>query len=118
MLAKSNGWVSQMQDQFADQSVGGVGGLLQCAGHANAPRPHMYGVGQDPMNHALRGQLMTTRETSDLSGACVEVRRTDFVEVGDMCEELPSSYNDVDLGFKLKELDKKLMYVPSIQFIH
>jgi hypothetical protein len=44
MLAKSNGWVSQMQDQFADQSVGGVGGLLltpeglvQCAGHANAP---------------------------------------------------------------------------------
>jgi GT2 family glycosyltransferase len=35
-----------------------------------------------------------------------------------MCEELPSSYNDVDLNFKLKELGKKLMYVPSIQFVH
>lgn len=125
MLAKSVGWVSQVQDQFADQSVGGVGGLLltpeglvQCAGHANAPRPHLYGVGQDPMNPALRSQLMTTRETGGISGACFAVRRTDYVEVGGMCEELPSSYNDVDLGFKLKELGKKLMYVPSIQFIH
>jgi hypothetical protein len=35
-----------------------------------------------------------------------------------MCEELPNSYNDVDLGFKLKRLGKKLIYVPSIQFVH
>ena len=125
MLAHSAGWVSQIQQQFADPSVGGVGGLLltpeglvQCAGHANAPRPHMYGVGKDPKDSAFRSQLMTTRESSGLSGACFAVRRTDYVEVGGMCEELPSSYNDVDLGFKIKETGKKLMYVPSIQFVH
>ena len=61
---------------------------------------------------------MTTRETSGLSGACFAVRHTDYVEVGGMCEELPSSYNDVDLGFKIKETGKKLMYIPSIQFMH
>jgi GT2 family glycosyltransferase len=66
----------------------------------------MYGVGQAPMNPALRGQLMTTRATSGLSGACFAVRRTGFVEVGGMYEELRSSYNDVDLGFKLKSLIK------------
>ena len=125
MLAHSTGWVSQIQQQFTDSSVGGVGGLLltpeglvQCAGHANAPRPHIYGVGKDPADPAFRSQLMTTRETSGLSGACFAVRLTDYVEVGGMCEELPSSYNDVDLGFKLKETGKKLMYVPSIQFVH
>ena len=125
MLAHSTSWVSDIQQQFTDPSVGGVGGLLltpeglvQCAGHANAPRPHIYGAGKDPKDPAFRRQLMTTRETSGLSGACFAVRRTDFVEVGGMCEELPSSYNDVDLGFKLKETGKKLMYVPSIQFVH
>jgi GT2 family glycosyltransferase len=93
-------------------------GLVQCAGHGNAPRPHIYGVGKDPKDPALQAQLMTTRETGGLSGACFALRRTDYIEVGGMCEELPSSYNDVDLGFKLKELGKKLMYVPSIQFVH
>jgi GT2 family glycosyltransferase len=125
MLAHSAGWVSQIQQQFADPLVGGAGGLLltpeglvQCAGHANAPRPHLYGVGKDPKDPAFRSQLMTTRESSGLSGACFAVRRTDYLEVGGMCEELPNSYNDVDLGFKLKETGKKLMYVPSIQFVH
>jgi len=125
MLAQSTGWVGQIQTQFADPLVGGVGGLLltpeslvQCAGHGNAPRPHIYGVGKDPKDPALQAQLMTTRETGGLSGACFAVRRTDYLEVGGMCEELPSSYNDVDLGFKLKGLGKKLMYVPSVQFVH
>jgi GT2 family glycosyltransferase len=125
MLAQSTGWVGQIQTQFTDPLVGGVGGLLltpdglvQCAGHGNAPRPHIYGVGKDPKDPALHAQLMTIRETGGLSGACFAVRRTDYIEVGGMCEELPSSYNDVDLGFKLKELGKKLMYVPSIQFVH
>ena len=125
MLAHSAGWVSQIQQQFTDSSVGGVGGLLltpdglvQCAGHANAPRPHLYGVGKDPNDPAFRIQLMTTRETNGLSGACLAVLLTDYMEVGGMCEELPNSFNDVDLGFKLKETGKKLMYVPSIQFVH
>ena len=125
MLAQSTGWVSQIQGQFAESLVGGVGGLLltpeglvQSAGHGNAPRPHIYGVRKDPKDPALQTQLMTTRETGGLSGACFAVRRTDYIEVGGMCEELPSSYNDVDLGFKLKELGKKLMYVPSIQFVN
>jgi GT2 family glycosyltransferase len=125
MLAQSTGWVGQIQAQLTDPLVGGVGGLLltpeglvQCAGHGNAPRPHIYGVGKDPKDPALQAQLMTTRETGGLSGACFAVRRTDYIEVGGMCEELPSSYNDVDLGFKLRELGKKLMYVPSIQFVH
>ena len=125
MLAQNTGWVAEIQQQFNDPSVGGVGGLLltpeglvQCAGHANAPRPHIYGVGKDPKDQALQEQLMTTREVGGLSGACFAVRRADYMEVGGMCEELPSSYNDVDLGFKLKEFGKKLMYVPSIQFVH
>ena len=125
MLALSVGWVGRIQQQFEDSSTGGVGGLLltpeglvQCAGHANAPRPHMYGVGKDPKDTAFEQQLMTTREVGGLSGACFALRRSDFMEVGGMCEELPSSYNDVDLGFKIKGLDKKLIYLPSVQFTH
>ena len=125
MLAVNTGWVAEIQQQFNGPSVGGVGGLLltpeglvQCAGHGNAPRPHIYGVGKDPKDPTFQEQLMTTREVGGLSGACFAVRRANYIEVGGMCEDLPSSYNDVDLGFKLKELGKKLMYVPSIQFVH
>jgi len=125
MLSLSTGWVTKLQHQFSDPSVGGVGGLLltpdgfvQCAGHANMPRPHMYGVGKDPRDPAFQQQLAVVRITDGLSGACFAVRRSDYMEVGGMCEELPSSYNDVDLGFKLKGLGKKLIYVPDIQYIH
>ena len=86
MLAQSTGWVAEIQQQFNDPSVGGVGGLLltpeglvQCAGHANAPRPHIYGVGKDPKDPAFQEQLMTTREVGGLSGACFAVRRTDYI---------------------------------------
>jgi GT2 family glycosyltransferase len=125
MLARSSGWVNEIQMQFSSPDVGGVGGLLltseglvQCAGHGNSPRPHIYGAGKDPNDPLFQSQLMTTREAGGLSGACFAVRRNEYLEIGGMCEDLPSSYNDVDLGFKLKTLGKKLMYVPSIQFLH
>jgi GT2 family glycosyltransferase len=107
MLSLKTGWVTELQHQFSDPSVGGVGGLLltpdgfvQCAGHANVPRPHMYGVGKDPRDPAFQQQLAVVRLTDGLSGACFAVRRSDFMEVGGMCKQLPSSYNSVDLGFK------------------
>ena len=46
------------------------------------------------------------------------MRRTDYVEVSGMCEELPQRYSGVGLGLKLKATSKKPMYVPSIQFVH
>lgn len=125
MLALGTGWVDEVQRYLADETVGGVGGLLltpdglvQCAGHANAPRPHMYGVGLDPKNPALRERLLVPRECGGLSGACFAVRKAAYVAVGGMCEKLPNSYNDVDLGFKLQTLQKRLMYIPSIRFVH
>jgi GT2 family glycosyltransferase len=125
MLACSKNWIEYIQEVFTNQSVGGVGGLLltptglvQCAGHMNSPFPHIYGSGEDPNESALQDQLMSTRETNGLSGACFAVRHGDYIEVGGMCEDLPNSYNDVDLGFKLKELGKILIYDPRIQFVH
>lgn len=125
MLAISTHWVKEVQKYLADEEVGAVGGLLltptglvQCAGHSNKPWPHMYGVGLDPTDPTFHARLMEPRTCDGLSGACFAVRRSDYMLVGGMCEEFPNSYNDVDLGFKIQTLEKRLMYVPSIRFVH
>ena len=37
---------------------------------------------------------------------------------GGMCELLPESYNDVDLGFKILESGRTLIFNPEIRFTH
>jgi len=118
-------WPTKVQAALSHDSVAAVGGLLldrdglvQCAGHANHPVPHLFGVGLDPLDPMNTHSLQTLRETSGLSGACFAVKRTAFEAVGGMCELLPNSYNDVDLGFKLMTSGWSLLYDPALKFVH
>jgi len=125
MVALTSEWPEVVLRYLSDAAVGAVGGLLvspdgrvQCAGHGNAPVPHLFGVGldpDDPANFAAVGQV---REVGGLSGACLAVRREDYLKVGGMCTQFPSSYNDVDLGFKLLSEGLNLLYTPEFRFVH
>ena len=125
MVCLDRSWPEQVRETLAMSRVGAVGGLLldrnglvQSAGHANCPGPHLYGVGLDPDDPQHRSVLGLSREVSGLSGACIAVRRDVFMEVGGMCEELAEGYNDVDLGFKILMSGKSLIFNPAIKFTH
>jgi GT2 family glycosyltransferase len=122
MVHVEGDWKEILCRWLSDADIGAVGGLLlspdgsvQCAGHANSPVPHLFGVGRDPESDPA---VMFPRECSGLSGACLAVRREDFLEVGGMCIDLPNSYNDVDLCFKLLAKGKRLLYTPEFRFLH
>jgi GT2 family glycosyltransferase len=125
MLALTPDWVDTVLRYLSDGAVGAVGGLLvtenglvQCAGHANSPVPHIYGAGLDPTEPKNERTIGRTREASGLSGACIAVRRDDYLQVGGMCTALANSYNDVDLGFKLIRRGMNLIYTPEFRFVH
>lgn len=125
MICLDKSWPAQLRTTLADSQVGATGGLLltpdglvQCAGHKNSPAPHLFGAGLDPADPANHSLVGTKREVGGLSGACFAVRREVFMEVGGMCELLPESYNDVDLGFKILESGRSLVFNPAIRFTH
>jgi len=125
MVSLAPDWPEFVLKYLSDAAVGAVGGLLvspdgtvQCAGHGNAPVPHLYGVGLDPDDPANAAAVGCVREVGGLSGACLAVRRDDYLRVGGMCTAFPSSYNDVDLGFKLQSEGLNLLYTPEFRFVH
>jgi GT2 family glycosyltransferase len=125
MLALTPDWVDTVLRYLSDGAVGAVGGLLvtegglvQCAGHVNSPVPHLYGAGLDPTEPKNEQTIGRAREVSGLSGACIAVRRDDYLQVGGMCTALANSYNDVDLGFKLIRRGLNLVYTPEFRFVH
>jgi len=125
MICRSPDWPSEVRKALSYKAVAAVGGLLtdnsglvQCAGHANTPVPHLFGAGLDPSDPGNRGCLGVEREVGGLSGACLAIKRDVFLTVGGFCEDLPHSYNDVDLGFKLIESGHRLLYSPGIVFFH
>lgn len=118
-------WPDEIRRTLSMKRVGAVGGLLltndglvQCAGHGNTPVPHLFGVGRDPSDPRNHPVLGIEREVSGLSGACVAMRRTDYLALGGMTELLAEGYNDVDLGFKVMSTGKSLIFNPLIRFIH
>ena len=125
MICLDPNWPMAIRQTLSRGDVGAVGGLLltpeglvQCAGHKNSPAPHIFGAGLDPTDPANRPLVGTERQVGGLSGACFAVRRDLFLEVGGMCELLPESYNDVDLGFKILGTGKSLIFNPAIRFTH
>jgi GT2 family glycosyltransferase len=125
MTCLTPNWPDHIRSSLSMKRVGAVGGLLlkkdglvQCAGHGNSPVPHLFGVDldpNDPTNHAILG---TQREVSGLSGACIAMRRDDYLQVGGMCVDLAEGYNDVDLGFKVLSVEKSLLFNPALRFVH
>ncbi len=119
-------WLAIMQSYFSRREVGGVGaklvwpnGMLQHGGVViglNYAAGHAYDryLASEP---GYADGILTARECSALTAACLLVRRSDFIDVGGFDEQaFPVTFNDVDLCLKLRRAERSLCGRRSLSF--
>jgi GT2 family glycosyltransferase len=99
---------------YADGSVqhaGVVTGIHTVAGHIFRHAPH------DAEGYA--GRLQRVQSLSCVTGACMVVRRSVYLEEGGLDEiNLAVSYNDVDFCLRLKARGLKVIFTPFAELDH
>ncbi|MEO8162254.1 MAG: glycosyltransferase, partial [Ilumatobacteraceae bacterium] len=110
---------------LTDQSVAMVGpmllyedGTIQSAGHILNPVPYDLYRGRSLSLTGAQYILRVQREVSGVIAACALIRRSVFDEVGGLCTDFPSNYNDVDFGLKTQDLGYRVIFTPHAQFFH
>ncbi len=101
-------WLERMAMFALLPGVGAVGarldfadGRIQHAGIMARTVPQHRARGAKHPYYGLMGGLqVATHNVSAVTGACLMVRRDRFFDVGGFPEDLPLSYNDVDLCFR------------------
>jgi GT2 family glycosyltransferase len=93
-------------------------GLIQSAGHILNPIPYDLYRHQSTKFSGAQNMLRVQREVSGIIAACALIKRSAFNEVGGLCTQFPSNYNDVDFGLKLHQLGYRTIWTPHAQFFH
>lgn len=124
------GWLEPLLECVErDHAIGAVGskllfsdGTIQHAGvlvieNQNSPerlcpRHVYYGLPADTP------QANNPREYQVLTAACLLVRKDAFADIDGFDEEYWNGYEDVDLCFKLRERNWKLVYQPASVLVH
>jgi GT2 family glycosyltransferase len=92
------------------QHAGVILGVLGLAGHA-----HRYLHASSPGYH---GALQHVTNYAAVTGACLLVSKSKYLEVGGLDEDFAVSYNDVDLCLRLLQRGYRNVYVPQARLYH
>ena len=118
-------WLTAMVSHAVRPEVGAVGakllypdGTIQHAGvvtgiggSAQHVFAHSHGLG-----YFARADL--THAVAAVTGACLVMRKANYLAVGGMNENLGVAYNDVDLCLRLRALGLLIIYSPHAVLIH
>ncbi|MFL6537482.1 MAG: glycosyltransferase [Chthoniobacterales bacterium] len=126
--AIETGWLTAMVEHVQRPEVGAVGARLLFSDDTVQHAGIVVGVG-GIAEHAFRGfpadapgvcrQLQVTRNYSAVTAACMLTRRDVFNEVGGFDEEnLPVTFNDVDLCLKMRQAGYLIVYTPYAKLYH
>lgn len=120
-------WIELLLGGFVQEDVGMTGALLaypnksvQHAGVVLGPR----GTADHVMRHfpidvdGYAGSLSCTHEVSGVTGACLMTSRALYDKVGGLVEHFGTHYQDVDLCLRIRELGKRILFVPDAMLIH
>lgn len=88
----------------------GVAGLARVAGHA-----HKF-FAADATGYM--GRAMVANEFSAVTGACLLVSKSKYLQVHGLTQELTVGYNDVDFCLKLLAAGYKNVFVPQAKLTH
>jgi GT2 family glycosyltransferase len=118
-------WIEEMLGFLQDDDVAMVGPLLlledgriQSAGHSYAVHHHNYGNHMPGNSVGPFGMLKVAHEVSGVTGACALIRRTAYFDVGGFSTVFPSSFNDVDFGYKLLDRGYRVIWTPHARLFH
>lgn len=119
------GFLARMARHLGDPSVSAVGALLtypdgtvQHAGMVfDDARPLHPFVGWDPDDTVPHGGLLA-RDVIAVTGACMMLRRDDFLAVGGLSVGFPLSFNDVDLCVRLRRTGGRVVIEPAARLVH
>jgi GT2 family glycosyltransferase len=124
--ARSEGWLVQLVAPLLEPDVGMTGarllfedGTLQHGGHVHAHGAYRHafmGVAEGTPGYGAC--LLVNRECSGVTSACAALRRDTFIEVGGLCEKLPSNYNDVDLSNKVARAGYRMLWMADVVLYH
>jgi O-antigen biosynthesis protein len=120
-------WLYNMVQHFIRPEVAAVGAKLLYLDHkiqhagifigvnGVAGHSHKYMYDWNP-GYFSRPHL--TQDISAVTGACMMVRKKDFIEVGGFDPKLPVAFNDVDLCLSLRKNGKVIVYTPFARVYH
>lgn len=98
---------------YEDRTVQHAGVALGMRGTADHT---MRGFPVDLDGYA--GSLACAREVSALTGACLMIRKSLFLEIGGFNEHFFTAYQDVDLCLRLRERGLRLICTPRAVVVH
>ena len=121
-------WLEEMASHLARPETGAVGarlwypnqslqhggvilGIGGCAGHAHKGLPRG--------RPGYLGRAAVIQNVSAVTGACMLLRKADFIAVGGMAaDHLGIALNDVDLCLRLRERGLRIVWTPYAELYH
>lgn len=126
MEVRSERWIEELLAPLEEADVGMTGaklyfgnGSIQHAGLALTHGEFRHPYRRSPGDSRGKADLLViNREVSGVTGACVGIRRDLFLEVGGLTEQLPNSFNDVDLCYKVRASGFRILMMPRCELFH
>lgn len=119
-------WIESMLMYSRHPGIGAVGarllfedGRIQHIGIVNTshgPTHVFYGYRNDNVSYFSVARMPANYLA--VTAACLMTPRERFEEVGGLCVDFPSSYNDVDFCFKLHTKGYRIAYNPEVTLTH
>ena len=120
-------WLEQLLFHVTLPNVGAVGPLLIYPNRTVQHAGVVLGF-RGTADHVMRGfpvgadgyagSLCCPREVSAVTGACMMMRRSDYLALGGMIEHYASHYQDLDLCLRVVRSGKRILYVPHTVLVH
>lgn len=125
VTATSPEWAEMLAEQLARDEVGVAGsvlwyptGVLQHAGITVGQTGGGSHVGRFMCSSELWPWLLVTRNVSAVTGACLAIRAELFQTIGGLDPQFSVEFNDIDLCFRVRAIEKRVVCVPVPGLIH
>ncbi|OPY09663.1 MAG: Hyaluronan synthase [Syntrophaceae bacterium PtaB.Bin095] len=120
-------WLEEMAGQAQRDSIGAVSAVLMYPDNTIQHAGLILGVG-GVANHSHKfvpagspgyfGRLLIPANYAAVTGACLMVSRTRYLDAGGLDEELAVAYNDVDFCLRLLRKGYRNIVLPHIRLYH
>jgi len=115
----TNEWIEILFGYLLDDGIAMSGPMLlfenndiQSAGIYNNPGPQNYCPDRNQLTPEILTNLEVPREVSGLTGACVAIKKTTFVDIGGFSLQFPNNFNDLDFNFKVTSAKFRVIWCP------